>query len=71
MRHMLNTIEIDGEVVIGEGEIDNAPMLYIGEKVGLGGDQVEIAVDPIDGTRMVAKETDHILVSTRWRILQN
>lgn len=54
MRHMLNTIEIDGEVVIGEGEIDNAPMLYIGEKVGLGGDRVEIAVDPIDGTRMVA-----------------
>lgn len=54
MRHMLNTIEIDGEVVIGEGEIDNAPMLYIGEKVGLGGDPVEIAVDPIDGTRMVA-----------------
>lgn len=54
MRHMLNTIEIDGEVVIGEGEIDNAPMLYIGEKVGLGGDKVEIAVDPIDGTRMVA-----------------
>lgn len=54
MRHMLNTIEIDGEVVIGEGEIDNAPMLYIGEKVGVGGDKVEIAVDPIDGTRMVA-----------------
>lgn len=54
MRHMLNTIDIDGEVVIGEGEIDNAPMLYIGEKVGLGGEKVEIAVDPIDGTRMVA-----------------
>ncbi len=54
MRHMLNTIDIDGEVVIGEGEIDNAPMLYIGEKVGRGGEKVEIAVDPIDGTRMVA-----------------
>lgn len=54
MRHMLNTTEISGEIVIGEGEIDNAPMLYIGEKVGLGGDQVDIAVDPIDGTRMVA-----------------
>lgn len=54
MRHMLNTTEITGEIVIGEGEIDNAPMLYIGEKVGLGGDEVDIAVDPIDGTRMVA-----------------
>ncbi len=54
MRHMLNTIEFSGEVVIGEGEIDEAPMLYIGEKVGLGGDAVDIAVDPIDGTRMVA-----------------
>lgn len=54
MRHMLNTIDIDGEVVIGEGEIDDAPMLYLGEKVGLGGDAVDIAVDPIDGTRMVA-----------------
>ncbi len=54
MRHMLNTIEFSGEVVIGEGEIDEAPMLYIGEKVGLGGEKVDIAVDPIDGTRMVA-----------------
>lgn len=54
MRHMLNTIEIDGEVVIGEGEIDEAPMLYQGEKVGLGGEKIDIAVDPIDGTRMVA-----------------
>ncbi len=54
MRHTLNKIEFSGEVVIGEGEIDEAPMLYIGEKVGLGGDAVDIAVDPIDGTRMVA-----------------
>lgn len=54
MRHTLNQIEFSGEVVIGEGEIDEAPMLYIGEKVGLGGDAVDIAVDPIDGTRMVA-----------------
>lgn len=54
MRHMLNTIEFSGEVVIGEGEIDEAPMLYIGEKVGLGGEAIDIAVDPIDGTRMVA-----------------
>lgn len=54
MRHVLNEIEISGEVVIGEGEIDEAPMLYIGEKVGLGGVEVDIAVDPIEGTRMTA-----------------
>lgn len=55
MRLMLNQIEMSGEIVIGEGEIDEAPMLYIGEKVGNGkGEQVSIAVDPIDGTRMTA-----------------
>ncbi len=55
MRYFLNRIRIDGEIVIGEGEIDDAPMLYIGEKVGKGeGDQVDIAVDPIEGTRMTA-----------------
>ena len=55
MRIMLNTIDIDGQIVIGEGEIDEAPMLYIGEKVGTGrGDAVDIAVDPIEGTRMTA-----------------
>ncbi|WP_417068342.1 class II fructose-bisphosphatase [Niveibacterium terrae] len=54
MRFVLNQIDIDGEIVIGEGEIDEAPMLYIGEKVGRGGDAVDIAVDPIDGTRMTA-----------------
>ena len=55
MRHILNQIQIDGEIVIGEGEIDEAPMLYIGEKVGTGqGDAVDIAVDPIEGTRMTA-----------------
>lgn len=51
MRTMLNRINIRGEIVIGEGEIDEAPMLYIGEKVGTGiGDEVDIAVDPIEGT---------------------
>lgn len=50
MRYMLNKTPIDGEVVIGEGEMDEAPMLYIGEKVGSGGFEVDIAVDPIDGT---------------------
>ena len=55
MRYMLNLIHMDGEIVIGEGEIDEAPMLYIGEKVGSGnGELVSIAVDPIDGTRMTA-----------------
>lgn len=54
MRFMLNEVKIDGEIVIGEGEIDEAPMLYIGEKVGCGGTPVDIAVDPIDGTRMTA-----------------
>ena len=54
MRTLLNETEIDGEIVIGEGEIDDAPMLYIGEKVGTGGASVDIAVDPIEGTRMTA-----------------
>lgn len=55
MRERLNNLNINGRIVIGEGEIDEAPMLYIGEQVGNGqGEKVEIAVDPIDGTRMVA-----------------
>ncbi|HHF4799738.1 TPA: class II fructose-bisphosphatase [Haemophilus influenzae] len=55
MRYMLNLIHMDAEIVIGEGEIDEAPMLYVGEKVGSGlGELVSIAVDPIDGTRMTA-----------------
>ncbi|HDR1419042.1 TPA: class II fructose-bisphosphatase [Pasteurella multocida] len=52
---MLNQVEMDAEVVIGEGEIDEVPMLYIGEKVGNGkGEQISIAVGPIEGTRMTA-----------------
>lgn len=56
MRAMLNTIDICGKVVIGEGKIDEAPMLYHGEIVGNGCSEplVDIAVDPIEGTRMVA-----------------
>lgn len=55
MRYVLNQTDINGEIVIGEGEIDEAPMLYIGEFVGNKlGDKVDIAVDPIEGTRMVA-----------------
>ena len=55
MRSEFEKVHIDGEVVIGEGEMDEAPMLYIGEKVGLGGDAVDIAVDPLEGTNLVAK----------------
>lgn len=56
MREMFDTIHIEGTVVIGEGEMDEAPMLYIGEKVGLGeGAKVDIAVDPLEGTNLVAK----------------
>lgn len=58
MRGMLDFVEISGTVIIGEGEKDEAPMLYIGEKVGRWGDgdcEVDIAVDPVDGTRLTAK----------------
>ena len=62
MRYMLNRINMDGEIVIGEGEIDEAPMLYIGEKVGSGmGELVSIAVDPIDGTRLTALGQDNAI----------
>jgi fructose-1,6-bisphosphatase II len=54
MRAVLNTIPMDGTIVIGEGEMDEAPMLYIGEKVGNGGNAVDIAVDPLEGTNIVA-----------------
>ena len=55
MRQMFDTINISGTVVIGEGEMDEAPMLYIGEKVGAGGPEVDIAVDPVEGTNLTAK----------------
>jgi fructose-1,6-bisphosphatase II len=56
MRAMLDTVDIRGTVVIGEGEMDEAPMLYIGEKIGGGdGELVDIAVDPVEGTNLVAK----------------
>ncbi|MBI2338888.1 MAG: class II fructose-bisphosphatase [Deltaproteobacteria bacterium] len=55
MRRVLNSIGIDGTVVIGEGERDEAPMLYIGEKVGKGsGPKVDIALDPLEGTNLCA-----------------
>ena len=56
MRTALNSLYIDGTVVIGEGERDEAPMLYIGEKVGFGvGPRVDIALDPLEGTTITAK----------------
>ncbi len=55
MRAGLNSLTIDGTVVIGEGERDEAPMLYIGEKVGAGGPRVDIALDPLEGTTITAK----------------
>ena len=55
MRNCLNSLTISGKVVIGEGERDEAPMLYIGEEVGLGGPKVDIALDPLEGTTITAK----------------
>ncbi len=56
MRKNLNLLNIDGQVVIGEGELDEAPMLYIGEKLGTGkGPSLDIAVDPLEGTNFAAK----------------
>ncbi|MGH7737917.1 MAG: class II fructose-bisphosphatase [Candidatus Tyrphobacter sp.] len=54
MRERLNEMSITGRIVIGEGERDEAPMLYIGEELGAGGYEVDIAVDPIEGTNLVA-----------------
>ncbi len=55
MRQSLNGLSIAGTVVIGEGERDEAPMLYIGEKVGSGGPKIDIALDPLEGTTITAK----------------
>jgi len=54
MRKAFDTVDISGTVVIGEGEMDEAPMLYIGEKIGAGGPEVDIAVDPLEGTNICA-----------------
>ena len=55
MRKAFDAVAIDGTVVIGEGEMDEAPMLFIGEKVGAGGPAMDIAVDPLEGTTLTAK----------------
>jgi len=62
MRDQLNKLEIRGTVVIGEGERDEAPMLYIGEEVGDGtGPEVDIALDPLEGTTLTAKDMPNAL----------
>jgi fructose-1,6-bisphosphatase II len=62
MRAMFDSVSIRGTVVIGEGEMDEAPMLYIGEKVGnQEGPEVDVAVDPLEGTELVAKGRNNAL----------
>jgi len=61
MREFLNNLLISGTVIIGEGERDKAPMLYIGEKVGLGGPKVDIALDPLEGTTITAQGGENAL----------
>jgi fructose-1,6-bisphosphatase II / sedoheptulose-1,7-bisphosphatase len=67
MRTALNDLAIDGEIVIGEGERDEAPMLYIGEKVGKGGKvKIDIALDPLEGTTLTAKAMANALAVMAW-----
>ena len=61
MRNFLNNLSITGTVIIGEGERDKAPMLYIGEKVGKGGPKVDIALDPLEGTTITAQGGENAL----------
>ena len=61
MREELNLMDIAGTVVIGEGERDEAPMLYIGEKVGIGGVEIDIALDPLEGTTICATANSNSL----------
>lgn len=61
LRAAFNKLDIDGTIVIGEGERDEAPMLYIGEKVGKGGPKIDIALDPLEGTTLAAKAMQNAL----------
>jgi fructose-1,6-bisphosphatase II / sedoheptulose-1,7-bisphosphatase len=75
MRNYLNKIDMNATIVIGEGEMDEAPMLFIGEKLGTGnGDPLDIAVDPLDGTTLTAKNLPDaisvIAVAERGNLLQ-
>src|SRR5579872_1618306 len=67
MRAAFNELEFDGLIVIGEGERDEAPMLYIGEKVGKGtGPRIDIALDPLEGTTLTAKAMANALAVMAW-----
>jgi fructose-1,6-bisphosphatase II / sedoheptulose-1,7-bisphosphatase len=67
MRTALNDLDLEGEIVIGEGERDEAPMLYIGEKVGKGGkSKIDIALDPLEGTTLTAKAMANALAVMAW-----
>ena len=66
MRTALNELPIEGVIVIGEGERDEAPMLYIGEKVGKGGPRIDIALDPLEGTTLTAKAMSNALAVMAW-----
>ena len=67
LRTALNQLAIDGLIVIGEGERDEAPMLYIGEKVGSGtGPRIDIALDPLEGTTLTAKAMANALAVMAW-----
>src|ERR687892_1763724 len=61
MRRAFDSVGISGTVVIGEGERDEAPMLYIGEKVGAGGPEIDIALDPLEGTTICANGAPNAL----------
>ena len=70
MRAELNKIEMKGSIVIGEGEMDEAPMLFIGERVGTNsGEELDIAVDPLEGTNFTAKNLPNA-ISVK-RLIQN
>ena len=75
MRNELNKLEIKGKIVIGEGEMDEAPMLYINEEVGTkNGEKFDIAVDPLEGTNFTAKNLPNalsVLAATRSGNLLN
>jgi fructose-1,6-bisphosphatase II / sedoheptulose-1,7-bisphosphatase len=66
MRTTLNSLAIEGTVVIGEAKGDEAPMLYIGEKVGGGGPKIDIALDPLEGTTITAWACPMRWPSWRW-----
>ena len=67
MRNSFSTLHVDGIVVIGEGEKDHAPMLYNGEKVGMGdGPQLDVAVDPVEGTSLLAYGRPNAISTACW-----